>query len=92
MKEEINIKFCENTIKSIAENGYFRAWNPDRVANRLNDYLNKEIYIGIIKTGRVVTIDTFYNTNCDLFGDIRDINELCECKIDNCKILNNKYG
>lgn len=54
MPNNINKTFCENTIKSIDKDGYFKCWHPDKIAKRLNDYLGADIYIGIIDTGLVI--------------------------------------
>ena len=56
MTNNINKTFCENTIKAIDRYGFFKAWNPDKVAKRLNDYLGEEKYIGYIKSGLVFKI------------------------------------
>jgi hypothetical protein len=70
MPNTINKTFCENTIKVIEKDGYFKAWHPDRVAKRLNDYLNEEKYIGVVSIGSVMTINKFY-IDCCL--------EICDC-------------
>jgi hypothetical protein len=54
MRNTINKTFCENTIKAIDKDGYFRAWHPDRVAKRLNDFVNKEKYVCDFSKGIVV--------------------------------------
>lgn len=81
MANNINKTFCENTIKAIDKDGYFKAWHPDRVAKRLNDYLCEEKYIGILDSGIVMTIQKFYKDYC---GKFCDCHGMCEMIKRNC--------
>ena len=52
----IKDKNTKRTIQNIEEHGSFKCWNPETVADRLNSYLNKEVYISIHT--HVVKIDS----------------------------------
>jgi hypothetical protein len=52
----IKDKNSQRTIRHIEEQGSFKCWNPETVADRLNGYLNKEVYTSTLT--HVVKIDS----------------------------------